>query len=118
MPCNWIIIINCVAEFLIGFGVLMRALTFFVAVDLMIIDFHIVLCSFVGGPCSLGYRIGQTIALLLAVDRLLAVWKPLFYKKRQGDVSFSKTLLSPYMNKGSRPYTGNGKPPRSPIHVQ
>uniref|UniRef100_A0A914DXG3 G-protein coupled receptors family 1 profile domain-containing protein n=1 Tax=Acrobeloides nanus TaxID=290746 RepID=A0A914DXG3_9BILA len=36
-------------------------------------------------PWALGYRTGQTIALLMAFDRLLAIWKPTFYAQRQGN---------------------------------
>ena len=33
-----------------------------------------------------GYRIGQTIALMIALDRFFAIAMPTFYMKRQGNV--------------------------------
>uniref|UniRef100_A0A914E5Z5 G-protein coupled receptors family 1 profile domain-containing protein n=1 Tax=Acrobeloides nanus TaxID=290746 RepID=A0A914E5Z5_9BILA len=85
IPCNWIIIQQCLSEVLMGYGTVMRAVTFLFATNLTIINFDLSFCFWVGGLCSAGYRIGQTIALLMAVDRLLAIWKPGFYAKRHAN---------------------------------
>ena len=92
-PCNWIIIQQCLSEVLMGYGTVMRAVTFLFATNLTIINFNLSFCFWVGGLCSAGYRIGQTIALLMAVDRLLAIWKPGFYATRRINVTFDKVGL-------------------------
>jgi hypothetical protein len=74
-----------------GYGTVMRAVTFLFATNLTIINFNLSFCFWVGGLCAAGYRIGQTIALLMAVDRLLAIWRPGFYAKRHANVTFIKS---------------------------
>ena len=93
IPCNWIIIQQCLSEVLMGYGTVMRAVTFLFATNLTIINFNLSFCFWVCGICSAGYRIGQTIALLMAVDRLLAIWKPGFYAKRRVNVTFIQSWL-------------------------
>uniref|UniRef100_A0A914CYF1 G-protein coupled receptors family 1 profile domain-containing protein n=1 Tax=Acrobeloides nanus TaxID=290746 RepID=A0A914CYF1_9BILA len=90
-PCNWIIIQQCFSEVLMGYGTVMRAVTFLFATNFTIMNFDLSFCFWVGGLCSVGYRIGQTIALLMAVDRLLAIWKPGFYATRHVNVTFKKS---------------------------
>jgi hypothetical protein len=90
-PCNWIIIQQCLSEVLMGYGTVMRAVTFLFATNFTIINFDLSFCFWVGGLCSVGYRIGQTIALLMAIDRLLAIWKPGFYATRHVNVTFKKS---------------------------
>lgn len=71
----------------------MRAVTYLYEIQAYVINFGYLYCSFVGGLCSFGYRIGQTIALIMAFDRFLAIWRPGFYAMRQGKVrvmSFEK----------------------------
>lgn len=89
-PCNWIIISQCISEILIGYGTFMRGVTNLYAVNSTIIDFSLIFCTFVGGFCSSGYRVGQIIALLMALDRFLALWKPKFYARRQRNVCLKK----------------------------
>lgn len=84
--CNWVIMLQCLSEVMIGVGIFLRGVTFLYAANNTIMDFNIAFCVVVGGFCALGYRIGQTIALLMSFDRFSAVWKPVLYAKRQGNV--------------------------------
>lgn len=84
--CNWLIIFQCIDEVLIGFGTFMRAVTYLIADSNDIFVFGLTFCTFVGGASAIGYRTGQTIALLIALDRFLAIWKSTYYARRQGKV--------------------------------
>ena len=53
------------------------------------LDYGFYWCTIVTAPWICGYRAGQTIALLVAFDRFLAIARPTFYAKRQGNVSLS-----------------------------
>lgn len=92
--CNWLIVIQSLTEILIEFGTFMRAVTFLAAVAGDIYDFNLVYCTLTGGLCAFGYRIGQTVALLIALDRLMAIWKPMIYAKKQGHVSWRDISLN------------------------
>uniref|UniRef100_A0A914E0G5 G-protein coupled receptors family 1 profile domain-containing protein n=1 Tax=Acrobeloides nanus TaxID=290746 RepID=A0A914E0G5_9BILA len=82
--CNWLIIFQCISEIFIGYGAIMRAVIFLCAVDNNIIEFNVIFCTFTVGLFAFGYRLGQTNALLIALDRFMAIWKPVAYANRQG----------------------------------
>jgi hypothetical protein len=86
--CNWLIIFLCASNVLIGLATFMRAATFLYAINEGYINFGLVFCTIFFCPFACGFRIGQTIALLVAFDRFLAIWKPVFYAHRQGKVRF------------------------------
>jgi hypothetical protein len=60
---------------------------------MIVIDNHIVIinfyfCTLTAIEFGCGYRLGQTIALMMALDRFIAIWRPTIYAKRQGSVNF------------------------------
>lgn len=95
IQCNWLIIFACTTHIMIGMTAFMKAVTFlYVLNDERVFD--PIFCLFLGLPHFVGYRVGQLVAMLLAFDRLLAIWKPILYVKRQGTVrmfSFCPNLI-------------------------
>jgi hypothetical protein len=79
---------------------------------MIVIDNHIVIlnfyfCTLTAIEFGCGYRLGQTIALMMALDRFIAIWRPTIYAKRQGSVNF---LCRSYSHRSPR---GGGTVPPS-----
>uniref|UniRef100_A0A914DDH2 G-protein coupled receptors family 1 profile domain-containing protein n=1 Tax=Acrobeloides nanus TaxID=290746 RepID=A0A914DDH2_9BILA len=83
--CNWLIIYLCAADVFIGLSSVLRGSIALLAFDNTILGFNFIMCQFVSTPFGVSYRIGQSIALMMAVDRLLAIWRPTYYAKKQGN---------------------------------
>ena len=64
-----------------------------VMMDNRIIVLNFYFCTFVTIPFACGYRVGQSIALIMALDRLFAIWRPIEYAIQQGKASFSMHIL-------------------------
>lgn len=77
---------SCVFQFS-GIGSVIRGLTIMYAMNNLIVYIQLLVCSFITLPFAVGYRVGQAIALMIAIDRFVAVWKPLSYSKFQNSVS-------------------------------
>jgi hypothetical protein len=88
--CNVVIIFQCITELFIGYGCVMRGIILLISTNFVIINFIPIFCTFVGAMFSFGYRVGQLIALLLAFDRFLAIYKPNYYAQRQDKVRITK----------------------------
>jgi hypothetical protein len=62
-------------------------MTYSINSRIIYVDFF--LCTFlIPIPFSAGYRLAQVVALIIAIDRLIAIWKPVFYSKKQSNVRF------------------------------
>jgi hypothetical protein len=85
--CNWLIVFQCISEIFIGYSAFMRAVILLCAFNNNIIEFNVIFCTFTGGFLPFGYRLGQMNALLIALDRFMAIWRPITYANRQGHVS-------------------------------
>jgi hypothetical protein len=70
----------------LGVGTVIRGSTIIYATNNLIVYFPFYTCSFLTIPFATGYRTGQAIALMIALDRFVAVWKPLSYNKLQSSV--------------------------------
>jgi hypothetical protein len=59
-----------------------------VAINHLIVYIPFYACSLITFPFAIGYRTGQAIALMIALDQFIAVWKPFLYNKFQKSVKF------------------------------
>uniref|UniRef100_A0A914BUX4 G-protein coupled receptors family 1 profile domain-containing protein n=1 Tax=Acrobeloides nanus TaxID=290746 RepID=A0A914BUX4_9BILA len=108
--CNWLIVYLCVPDVLIGIACVYQSIIKMIVMDNNIVGFSFVLCNVLQIPYGLGYRIGQTIACMMACDRLIAIWKPIFYarwqsndKSKKGPKSLGRRLFGLLKtSKGSR----------------
>ena len=91
VQCNWLIIFDCTTDIMIGTTAFIKAVTFLCVLNNER-TFDPIFCLFLGLPHFVGYRVGQLVAMLLAFDRLLAIWKPKFYALRQENVGLLKLV--------------------------
>lgn len=60
----------------------------------LIINIPFLVCSFLVIPFASGYRVGQAIALMIALDRFTAIYRPLIYNRLQNRVGLLKFFIS------------------------
>uniref|UniRef100_A0A914DJE5 G-protein coupled receptors family 1 profile domain-containing protein n=1 Tax=Acrobeloides nanus TaxID=290746 RepID=A0A914DJE5_9BILA len=84
LQCNWLIVFLCTCDVLVGIGTLIRGSTIVYAKNNLIVYIPTYTCSLLTIPFVMGYRVGQAIALMIALDRFVAIWKPFSYNKYQG----------------------------------
>ncbi|KAI1697759.1 7 transmembrane receptor (rhodopsin family) domain-containing protein [Ditylenchus destructor] len=63
-----------------------RTLFKIVVMDNTILEINFYFCDSLTAIWVCAYRTGQVVALLIALDRLVAIYKPVFYSQRQGNV--------------------------------
>ena len=71
----------------LGIGAILRGAMTAVAINYNIVEFDFLFCSFSLVIFAVSYRLEQILALLIAIDRLIAIWKPLWYFNNQNYVN-------------------------------
>jgi hypothetical protein len=66
-----------------------------VAINYNIVKFNFIFCS-ISIPVifSVSYRLEQAIALMIAIDRLAAIWKPVWYNNNQNYVKNNLQIVN------------------------
>jgi hypothetical protein len=71
----------------LGIGTFNRGILIIIAEAYNIVQFNFIFCSIsVNIIFAVSYRLEQSIALMIALDRLIAIWKPVWYNKIQNNV--------------------------------
>ncbi|KAI1698443.1 7 transmembrane receptor (rhodopsin family) domain-containing protein [Ditylenchus destructor] len=69
---------------------IIRTVFTIVVMDNTILEINFYFCNSLTAIWVCAYRTGQVVALLIALDRVVAIYKPVFYSLRQGNV---KTVI-------------------------
>ena len=72
----------------LGVGSMIKGIMNMVVMDNMLPGLNFYSCIILYMPFAWGYRVGQVIALIMAIDRFIAIWKPTLYAKSHGYVRF------------------------------
>jgi hypothetical protein len=88
-------IVSIVNSLFLGIGTLIRGILMVVAINYNIVKFNFVFCS-ISIPVifAVSYRLEQAIALMIAIDRLAAIWKPVWYNKNQNYVKNNLQIIN------------------------
>ena len=80
-------IVSIINSLFLGIGSLIHGILIAVAISYNIVEFNFVFCSIsVPAIFAVSYRLEQAIALMIAIDRLAAIWKPIWYNNNQNYV--------------------------------
>lgn len=73
----------------LGIGTFIRGILILVAIENNIVEFNFMFCSTsISIIFAVCYRLESFIALMIAIDRLTAIWKPIWYNNNQNYVNF------------------------------
>jgi hypothetical protein len=90
----------------LGIGTFGRGILILAAIGNNIVKLNFMFCSI---PTAIifatSYRLEQPIALMIAMDRLIAIWKPIWYNNNQNYVNF---LIDRKLNWGALIGTSSG----------
>nr|CAD2178993.1 unnamed protein product [Meloidogyne enterolobii] len=92
--CNLFIAANAAVELIIGFGTALRGSFQLYVLANSIMKFSHSLCVWIGAPLTGGFAANQITILMLALDRLAAVARPLKYGNKNKSLVFGSLFLS------------------------
>ncbi|KAL7074993.1 hypothetical protein ACQ4LE_005704 [Meloidogyne hapla] len=92
--CNLFIAANAAVELIIGFGTALRGSFQLYVLANSIMKFSHSLCVWIGAPLTGGFAANQITILMLALDRLAAVARPLKYGNKNKLLAFGSLFIT------------------------